>query len=360
MIFDGFTFLNEFDLLEIRLHELDDVVDYFILVESDLTFSKKQKPLYFNENKSRFEKFLPKIIHIVVQDMPMGNNPWEREAWQRNAILRGWPSKRGDYLIVSDVDEIPRASTLKSMLPISSPKQLHMQSYGGYLNCPCGDWRYACVMPTGTAGNLEQLRHKNHPLVENGGWHFSSVGGAKAVGMKLDSYSHQEASVQRFNNKAKIEAYLKFGFGVLGGHHQFVEIDSTFPRYVVEHQDQLKKAGFIFEPRPYVKYIPSGSSCLSVEELDWLHHVCVGYDSAIQVGNDSEVTQAMSVVPHLTRVDTLGDQSADLVFIENFSGQKPNAKKVICGNAYHQVKDLVHAAFGNVDLIDDLWAIVLN
>ena len=57
MIYDCFTFFNEFDLLEIRLNELDSVVDKFVLVEATKTFSGLDKPLYFNENKNKFNKF---------------------------------------------------------------------------------------------------------------------------------------------------------------------------------------------------------------------------------------------------------------------------------------------------------------
>jgi beta-1,4-mannosyl-glycoprotein beta-1,4-N-acetylglucosaminyltransferase len=34
MIFDCFLFFNEFDMLRLRLKELEDVVDVFVLVES--------------------------------------------------------------------------------------------------------------------------------------------------------------------------------------------------------------------------------------------------------------------------------------------------------------------------------------
>jgi Glycosyltransferase family 17 len=34
-IFDCFTFYNEFDILKVRLNELSDTVDYFVLIEAD-------------------------------------------------------------------------------------------------------------------------------------------------------------------------------------------------------------------------------------------------------------------------------------------------------------------------------------
>jgi beta-1,4-mannosyl-glycoprotein beta-1,4-N-acetylglucosaminyltransferase len=61
-IYDGFLFFNELDLLEIRLNILNDVVDYFILVESSKTHSGLLKSYIFEENKERFSKFLNKII----------------------------------------------------------------------------------------------------------------------------------------------------------------------------------------------------------------------------------------------------------------------------------------------------------
>ena len=59
-IYDGFLFFNELDLLEIRLNTLNDVVDYFILVESSVTHAGKSKSFIFEENKDKFTKFLPK------------------------------------------------------------------------------------------------------------------------------------------------------------------------------------------------------------------------------------------------------------------------------------------------------------
>ena len=73
MIVDCFTFFNELDLLELRLEELHESVDYFVLVEASKTQSLLDKPLYFEENKLRYSKFLDKIIHVKVEDCPDNN-----------------------------------------------------------------------------------------------------------------------------------------------------------------------------------------------------------------------------------------------------------------------------------------------
>ena len=65
-IVDCFLFYNEIDLLKIRLEELYDVVDYFILVEGTLTFTGNVKNMYFKDNINLFNKYLNKIIYIFI------------------------------------------------------------------------------------------------------------------------------------------------------------------------------------------------------------------------------------------------------------------------------------------------------
>ena len=70
MIYDCFTFFNELDLLEIRLNILDEYTDYFVIGESYETFSGLKKPLYYYENRERFEKWNDKIkrAKIILHD----------------------------------------------------------------------------------------------------------------------------------------------------------------------------------------------------------------------------------------------------------------------------------------------------
>src|SRR5690349_24880068 len=119
MTYDCFTFFNELDLLEIRLNVLNPVVDKFVLVESTRTFQNKPKPLYFQQNATRFSAFKDKIIHIVVDQFPdFGDwteaNSWTLEHHQRNSINRGLTRcTRDDVVIISDLDEIPRPETIR-------------------------------------------------------------------------------------------------------------------------------------------------------------------------------------------------------------------------------------------------------
>jgi hypothetical protein len=108
MIYDCFPFFNELELLEVRLHELDGLVDKFVLVEATKTFPGHPKPLHFADNRERFSAFADKIIHVVVEDMPGGDGPrdhWVRDRFQRNAIGRGLLNcQPDDVIMVSDMD----------------------------------------------------------------------------------------------------------------------------------------------------------------------------------------------------------------------------------------------------------------
>jgi hypothetical protein len=120
MIWAASTFNNELDVLEIRLRTLDPVVDRFVLAEATVTQRGNPKPLYFQENKARFEPWLDKIEHVIVEDMPPGKGPdfdWARERWQRNALERGLGDvAQDDSVLISDLDEIPYPEQLEQAI----------------------------------------------------------------------------------------------------------------------------------------------------------------------------------------------------------------------------------------------------
>lgn len=126
MIWSVSTFNNELDVLEIRLNTLGDIVDRFILTEATVTQRNQPKPLHFEENKARFARWLPRIDHVIVEDMPGGEGvqaDWVRERFQRNASERALYSlmNSGDHVLVSDLDEIPYPDVLTDL--IGAPTQ---------------------------------------------------------------------------------------------------------------------------------------------------------------------------------------------------------------------------------------------
>ena len=226
MIYDTFTFFNEIDLLKIRLEELQGVVDKFVLVESIHTHAYREKPLYFQEYKHEFKDYLDKIVYYLVEDTPpMGKfDRWAIERHQRGCISRALDKcncSNDDVILISDLDEIPRASKIemaKNLLLendfvifdqkfyIRYLNCIHQDSFCGTVACKYGTLReYGSVndirwgwgnarkrSTTQRAGIIAKASDKNYPHILNGGWHFTSFGGYDAALYKSQNYGHKE------------------------------------------------------------------------------------------------------------------------------------------------------------------------
>ncbi len=117
-VYDCFTFYNEFELLELRLESLYDVVDWFVIVEANKTHTNEPKPYNFIERRNDYRKYLPKIRYIQMDaDVPFkGIGDWSIENAQRDYIMRGLVDAQPDDLIfISDLDEIPAPDVLSRL-----------------------------------------------------------------------------------------------------------------------------------------------------------------------------------------------------------------------------------------------------
>jgi beta-1,4-mannosyl-glycoprotein beta-1,4-N-acetylglucosaminyltransferase len=258
MIYDCFLFMNEFKVLELRLEELSDVVDKFVLVEATRTFSGNSKPLYFQENQERFSKYLPKIRHIVVDDMPANpQSAWDVEEHQRNAILRGLQDAQADdIIIISDVDEIPRSTLVSSFA--GDFAALEVEDFYYKLNCknlsmktvaPVLVRRRALSKPQEVRQRARRYWEHATPVLKSGGWHFSCMQDAAGLTLKLESFAHQEYNKAEFTDPADIAVRIRFGLDFLGrrDHHWCcVPLDDNFPNYLVKHQDRFQDLLFDF------------------------------------------------------------------------------------------------------------------
>lgn len=262
-VYDCFSFFNELDLLEIRLNELSKYVDYFILSEMEVTHSGKSKPLYFEQNKERFKKFLHKIVHVVVKGCPNSEDPWIREHYQRSYLMNALSNcSDRDIIIVSDVDEIPRGEKIKTYTGQRDWMYFDQKQYNYYLNLEAEPLKpkKGVFSRITTYGNLKRLvlnptdlRYRDiveADKISNGGWHFSWLGGGKNIVQKLESWAHQELNLPTYKNIEVIEKNIlnctdAFGRDA-GNKTQVVDIDSTFPAFVAERKDELIKKRLLY------------------------------------------------------------------------------------------------------------------
>lgn len=259
-IIDCFLFYNELDLLTFRLNVLNDVVDYFVIVESTHTFVGKEKKLVFNENKHLFEEFNNKIIHIIVDDFPHKcqnvnlncNDVWQNEFFQRNAIARGINCIKGlldsDVIIISDLDEISDPFTLNKIKMrdiIVNINTLQMDFYYYNLNTRFKEkWSLCKIISYKKYRELNipcnDIRNMKCPVILNGGWHLSYFGDSEFIKNKIQNFAHTEYNFPYYTDLSNIEMRVK-------NHNDLYDRDIIIEKIKIEDNKYL--------PVHYTKYL---------------------------------------------------------------------------------------------------------
>jgi beta-1,4-mannosyl-glycoprotein beta-1,4-N-acetylglucosaminyltransferase len=221
VIYDCFTFFDEVDLLELRLRTLEGVVDRFVIVEADVTFQGGKKPLNYSDNAARFARWSDKIIYVPVTDMPDTETAWDREHYQRRAIIRGLDGAAdNDLIVIADVDEIPRPEALIRLAnEAAGPVALRMDMYYYFANVLITrTWDLPRAARRSDLSDAQALRSaKGLPVVEGAGWHFSYFMDRDSIRHKLASFSHVEYANDRFMSPLHIDRSMKLGIRLFGG-----------------------------------------------------------------------------------------------------------------------------------------------
>jgi len=281
-VYDCFTFFNELELLKVRMEELCNVVDHFVIVESPISFTGKNKPLYFQENASQFDKFQHKIIHVVIDEFPgmtadQEKNHWLRESYSRDAILRGLTNcQNNDVIFISDVDEIPKAEAvlritqyLEKFQSLSKKQKRRVKDtdfvcglkmrlfmyamnrenlagwYGGSKATPY--WMVLKHSPWGI-----KLFHHKYSMHEipDAGWHFNTMGGADRSLYKWLNTGpiYYEGSENALLNLGEHPELLAESYnGQVTSNTIRVSIDGSYPKYFLDNLNHFREIGWIDE-----------------------------------------------------------------------------------------------------------------
>ena len=253
-VFDCFTFWVECDLLQLRLEILGPFVDKFILVESEQTFSGNPKPLIYEKNKEKFAKWNDKIIHIVAPNIELKdpNNLFERhylayELLEQKVMDLGQPD---DIAFFSDLDEIWNPEILKQI--DDYPHSLYQIAYAYWLNNRCSE-QWTGTLMTKVKNVFEGFNKLNRTAkpfpLENGGYHFTNLGGAKMIIEKIKAYDHSNEIVPTLsqfkdfgiqermdNNKDYLGRLLDYN----GKPFRFWLDESQWPQFLKDHRKEWK------------------------------------------------------------------------------------------------------------------------
>jgi beta-1,4-mannosyl-glycoprotein beta-1,4-N-acetylglucosaminyltransferase len=237
-----------------------------VLVEANTTYTSRPKPFYFDENKSRYSKWLDKIIHIKVEDMPQHPDAWVNDVFQRNQIARGIvDANDNDLIIVSDLDEIVRPAAVDYMrnstqalfalrMTISNFKFNYIKENPDRYNI----WAMAgrrSLFNEIEPDAFRQLRFQfmsapyqyqqgDCEVVEHGGWHFGYMGDKEWLLDKAQSFAHTEVNNSKFLAQIDPEASIEQGTSWdRSGNDKYVivELDSYFPKTILDNKEKYQK-----------------------------------------------------------------------------------------------------------------------
>ena len=256
--FDCFMYNNEELLLDLRLNILSKYVKKFILVESTIDHQGNKKKKFFKiEN---FNKFKDKIIHLRIEDFPKELiGTWERENFQRNYISKSINNLLDDdYIIISDVDEIPNFGNLKNFekYKFTTFQQSNFCYKFNMKNITYPNWYGSKLCKKKYLKSPQWLRNQKVKeysffqfyrikwnIIKNGGWHFSFLMQPTEIKKKIKSFAHDEFNKKEFLEINEIEKKIKLGEDLFNRDQKYikVELDNNFPKQIFDNIDKYKE-----------------------------------------------------------------------------------------------------------------------
>lgn len=250
MIIDAVLYNGEKDMLDLRICELRDRVDTFLVVEGTMTFTGKPRVVVHDFCMEHYN-----VLHKVVDDFPEASprNAWKREAWQRNSILKGLTHYPEDTIVlVGDVDEIPSVEAIPYTIQPGELYILQQDTYHFNLNqkVKSSNNKFTMGMCTRVC-RLDDLRKwfpqgvRNLPGIEipNGGWHLSWMGSNETNRVKAESYSHQE--LKQYGGTYAVQVQARWDL-----QYEYVKGMTHLPRCI---QDNPRKWQHYFAKGEYVE-----------------------------------------------------------------------------------------------------------
>tara|TARA_Y100000590_G_scaffold368086_1_gene428511 strand:- start:2119 stop:2943 length:825 start_codon:yes stop_codon:yes gene_type:complete len=253
MLIDAFTYFNEEELAELRIKYLNSIVDYFVVIESNITFTGQKKEWNFPKIlKNNLKEFSNKIqyhqLNINLSEIKneeswiidgvKGDDFWRIENFQRNYIKVACKKfSNEDILIISDLDEIPSIKRLKFILSCDFKKiaPVALEQHLFHLNSNflrLESWRGSIVTTMELCNKFSPqkfrtLRNKLSHFIDSG-WSFSSFGGFERVKEKIESYAHSEHNNDKYKNPEHIKHCEKTGADLFHRKVESKKVDKNF------------------------------------------------------------------------------------------------------------------------------------
>jgi len=253
-IYDCITFFKENLLTNTRFEILNDVVDYFVICESEYDHNGDKKEINFKLINPKFKK---KIRHIIIKEnFPDPKGGWSIEKYQREKIIDAlYDANDNDLIMYSDADEIPKPEILKN-INLKNKFGIFLQKFYVYKLNIYNDyetpWQGTRICKKKDLKSITYLRkkvkmenlkkafwkfyyEKNIQIFEDGGWHFNNFYDVETISVKLINFQNVDKGLKKANTshnqiKKKIENLEDLFYR----NHKYkkIEIDKELPNYI--------------------------------------------------------------------------------------------------------------------------------
>jgi len=260
-LIDCITFFDNSLMFELRFNILKDFIDFFVVCESKYDHRNIKKKLNFDQSYLKSGK----VKYLVLENpFPKETNLWENQAIQREFLLNGLGNicHDDDYIFFSDPDEIPNPNILYNF-KLNKRYAIFLQKCFNYkfnlYNPHESPWEGTRVSKKKNLRSIDFLRQKvraknlkykfyrfdkekNIEIFNNAGWHFNNIMSPKQISLKLKTFAHSEFSGNRFSdiNVIKNKIDNKTDLFERGHVYKKVEINNTFPKYLIENSDKYR------------------------------------------------------------------------------------------------------------------------
>jgi len=259
-IFDCFMYNNEDLILEIRLNSLKSHVNKFVIVEANQDHQGRMKKKY-NFDLNKFNKFKNKIEYIKIDNFPKNYKNWQRENFQRDFLLKGLEGvDKNDFIIISDIDEIPNLKNLDLILKSKKKYTAFNQKMIYYklnlLNLTENEWYGSKMCKLRHLKSPQWLRNqkvKKYPfyridkinwnIVNDGGWHFSNIMKPEEISEKIKSFAHSEYNKPEFTDVNNIKKKINLKQDLYGRDFIFEKMTNIndLPEYIIQNKKKFSE-----------------------------------------------------------------------------------------------------------------------
>ena len=261
-VIDCVTFFNNNFMFELRYKILKDVVDYFVICESNYDHRGNKKNINF-QLKNNYDK--NKIKYILMKEkFPPKANIWENQAIQRDFMLKNITfADSEDYIFFSDPDEIPKPEILVNF-NLKKKYGIFLQKCFNFklnlFNPYESPWEGTRVAKKKNLKSIDFMRQKiksknlrysfiridkekSIELFGDAGWHFNNVMSPEEISLKLKTFAHSEFSFSHFSDVKVIQDKIKKKIDLFNRGHRYlkIDIDDTFPKYLIENKNLYQK-----------------------------------------------------------------------------------------------------------------------